>query len=877
MNEYHGRVGFNVYGYLSANMGVAEAARNVIEALERHGYPVRGFHLSTQDMRSGRNLGWERTRGDWSRVEKVVEWIQCNAPEIDANWAKSYSEVHASNRFKVNMSFWELPVTPRNWVNILNSMDVVITPTQFIEDSYRNSGVTAPMVRMPQWFEIGPQLNGQRAHFGLPEEGFLFLSAFDVNSDPSRKNPLAAIEAFEQAFPAKQSAEPVHLVIKAGHIASNPIGATLIADIKERAAANPHIHLFQDMIPQEQMRTFYASFDAFVSLHRSEGLGLILMEMMGQAKPILATAFSGNLDFCTPDNSCLIGYDPVPVQAKEPIYQATMAEHPECFWADPHIEEAAHWMRRLVNEPELASTIGERARAHMLHLADEDLSPCFDAVTEAAWHHVEKPQPKAEKPQPEVGQTAETIPPRLSQEPNNPKPPLSDWRYHWSRFKRDKLGVNLKIVPGKTTEAPPEVAPAPAPQEAQWKHRLANHGIDPAAFDNHRVEEMGIEPGIGPQHLAMPSDLKFPRNPAPDLRHLKPVAGDNTLLIIVDHLQAIVYYAGYSIFFEALRTMRGKFDRVVVGVVTQPFEPELLKSLHEELTVCDVRDLASHLPGLPTLTAVNSAMLHHDVLDHLPPGAPLLHYCLESDEIFHLPGPLQLRCQRSIHKSRNLVIHSGLLARYIESRGYLHPEARVHLAPATVKYISGIQPGQTDRSLFFYFRPEQHNLRNMAAEVWKAAETFAERHAGEGWTLYLMGTVGTNLSKVVAGNDIVVLSKLPMADYQAIISRARAAVALIQAPHPGVIAFQAAASGIPTVTNTYVNRTAADLRSISKNIIPWEPLTEELADALELAVQAPHGVPDLDPTIYQGLDWADRPNVLVGRFDTFIDQILSTP
>jgi hypothetical protein len=254
-----------------------------------------------------------------------------------------------------------------------------------------------------------------------------------------------------------------------------------------------------------------------------------------------------------------------------------------------------------------------------------------------------------------------------------------------------------------------------------------------------------------------------------------------------------------------------------------------------------------------------------------------LHYCLESDEVFHLPGPLQLRCQRSIYKSRHLVIHSGLLARYLESRGYLHPEVLLHLAPANIKYISGIQPNNADRTLFFYFRPEQHNLRNMAAEVWAAAETFAKRHAGEGWTMYLMGTVGTNLSKVVAGNDLIVLSKLPMATYQAIISRARAAVALIQAPHPGVIAFQAAASGIPTVTNTYINRSAEDLKQISKNIIPWEPLTQELVDALEEAVQAPHGIPDLDPTIYQGLDWADRPNVHVGHFETFIDQILSNP
>lgn len=863
MNELHGRVGFNVYGYLSGNMGIAVAARNLVDALERHGHPVRGFHLETQDVRSGLNLGWERTKGDWSRVEKVVEWIQCNAPEIQVNWAKSYPEVHLSNRFKVNLSFWELPATPADWVEALNSMDMVITPTQFIEDSFRNSGVVTPMVRMPQWFEIGPQLAGQRTRFGLPETGFLFLSAFDVNSDPSRKNPMAAIDAFERAFPIGQSSPDVCLVVKAGHLTSNPKGEELIADLKARVSKNPQLLLYQDMIPQSDLQSFYANFDAFVSLHRSEGLGLILMEMMGQAKPVLATAFSGNLDFCTPENACLISYEPVRVVAHEPLYQSTMAAHPECFWAEPNIQEAAAWMQRLVTEPALADAIGQRARADMLAWAAEDLSPCFDAVINAAWQHAD------EMPiQPAV---LEATPKLFSSFTDETEPPLSDWRYHWSRFKRDKLGIHVKLIKGHTPQETPPIPPL------KWHRKLAERGIDPAQFDNQRIEEMGIEPGIGGEHLAMPSDLKFPGNPVPDFRHLQPIDKDDTLLIIVNHLQSIVYYAGYSIFFDALRTIRGKFTRVVVGVVTQPYEPGLLENLHSDLTVCSVRELPQHIQGLPKLTAVNSALLHHDVLDHLPPGAPLLHYCLESDEVFHLPGPLQLRCQRSIYNSRHLVIHSGLLARYLESRGYLHPEVRLHLAPATIKYISGIQPNNVDRTLFFYFRPEQHNLRNMAAEVWAAAETFATRHAGEGWTLYLMGTVGTNLSKVVAGNDLIVLSKLPMATYQAIISRARAAVALIQAPHPGVIAFQAAASGIPTVTNTYVNRSASDLKQISKNIIPWEPLTQELVDALEEAVQAPHGIPDLDPTIYQGLDWADRPNVHVGHFETFIDQILSTP
>jgi hypothetical protein len=59
--------------------------------------------------------------------------------------------------------------------------------------------------------------------------------------------------------------------------------------------------------------------DAYVSLHRSEGLGLGMAECMAQGKPVIATAYSGNLEFMTESNSCLVDYALVPVRPGEYI------------------------------------------------------------------------------------------------------------------------------------------------------------------------------------------------------------------------------------------------------------------------------------------------------------------------------------------------------------------------------------------------------------------------------------------------------------------------------------------------------------------------------------------------------------------------------
>jgi glycosyltransferase involved in cell wall biosynthesis len=108
----------------------------------------------------------------------------------------------------------------------------------------------------------------------------------------------------------------------------------------------------------------YASCDVLVSLHRSEGLGLHLMEMMALGKPVIATAWSGNMDYSTESNSCLVGRDLIPVVSDHPTYSAEYVTG-QPMWAEPRIEEAVAAMRRLHEDSSFRAALGGQAAEDM--------------------------------------------------------------------------------------------------------------------------------------------------------------------------------------------------------------------------------------------------------------------------------------------------------------------------------------------------------------------------------------------------------------------------------------------------------------------------------------------------------------------------------
>jgi glycosyltransferase involved in cell wall biosynthesis len=171
-----------------------------------------------------------------------------------------------------------------------------------------------------------------------------------------RKNPDGLIAAFAQAFgTAKDEAQ---LVLKSINAHRHPEKAAELRCLTE----NLNVIWIDEHLEGSRMKQLFATADCYVSLHRSEGLGLGLARAMSYGKPIIATGYSGNMDFTTATNSLLVRYELVELDRDCGVYEKGS------FWAEPDIAHAAELMRRVYANREEAAQLGQRAQADLREL-----------------------------------------------------------------------------------------------------------------------------------------------------------------------------------------------------------------------------------------------------------------------------------------------------------------------------------------------------------------------------------------------------------------------------------------------------------------------------------------------------------------------------
>ncbi len=257
-------------------------------------------------------------------------------------------------RRMIGMWVWELPVIPQDWRIGAKFVHDVWAPSRFCADAFEAAApgrvhvVPYPIAAVPLAAPLG-----DRAHFGLEQNCFVVLCAFNLASSFTRKNPLASIAAFRAAFGNNRDALLVLKVTGAGtHAAELALIHAAIGD-----AGN--IRLFTGDLPEAELNGLLAASDAIISLHRAEGFGLIPATGALLGKPVIATGWSGNLDFMAPESSALISYKLVPVVDEYGVYNVRGAH-----WAEPDVEDAAAWLRRLFDDSTLRQQMGAAGKAH---------------------------------------------------------------------------------------------------------------------------------------------------------------------------------------------------------------------------------------------------------------------------------------------------------------------------------------------------------------------------------------------------------------------------------------------------------------------------------------------------------------------------------
>lgn len=340
--------GVNLLGYARGEFGIAENVRSYARALAQAAYPFLIFDLDVGEISRQQDCSMERHFSDTLRYSSNVFFI--NAEQMEIARAVLGRPVF-SGRHNIGFWAWELAKYPHAWHGAFNLVDEVWVPSGFVRDAI-GAATGKPVLCLPTPIEFKPPQGMDRTHFGLPSDEFVFLFSFDFNSFVSRKNPAAVIAAFRQAF--GDGTQGVRLLVKSTNGGQFPAEW---AAIREQAAGDPRIEVRDGFLSRGEMFGLQNCADCYVSLHRAEGFGLGMAECMFLGKPVVATGYSGNLDFMDRENSLLVDCTLIPVRAGEyPYWQG------QC-WADPSVAQAARFMRQVFDDRELAGRIGAAGAA----------------------------------------------------------------------------------------------------------------------------------------------------------------------------------------------------------------------------------------------------------------------------------------------------------------------------------------------------------------------------------------------------------------------------------------------------------------------------------------------------------------------------------
>jgi glycosyltransferase involved in cell wall biosynthesis len=255
--------------------------------------------------------------------------------------------------YTIGYWFWDVGALPPGMEPAFDAVDEIWTATDFVAEAVRNVS-RKPVFTMPLPVPVPTSPVAAPRARDRAEERFTFLLVCDLLGVFDRLNPMGAIEAFTRAFTRDEG--PV-LVLRTihGHLRLNDLER-----LRAAAEDRPDIRVVDGDLSEDEKDALLAACDCHVSLHRSDGLALTLAEAMVLGTPVIATAYSGNRQFMTAENSFLVSYSLVPIPPDCHPYPESAT------WADPDLDHAARLMREVFDRPVDAAVRARRGQADVL-------------------------------------------------------------------------------------------------------------------------------------------------------------------------------------------------------------------------------------------------------------------------------------------------------------------------------------------------------------------------------------------------------------------------------------------------------------------------------------------------------------------------------
>ena len=356
--------GIVVGGEIGRSSGLGEGARIMARALQRLAVPHAAIAAGPGTRDPG-VASWPATGPD-----RAALVLHVNAPQLPAALIGLGRQALRGRRV-IGYWAWELPVVPDTWRPAVAHVHEAWVPSRFTAAALEP--LLPGRVRVvPHPVALAPPVPSalDRQAFGLPDGTVVVLCSFNLASSFARKNPLAAIRAFRDAFGDRADRL---LLLKVGH--AEHYGADL-GLLRDAVAGVSNIRLETRMLPDADMHALTRACDVVLSLHRSEGFGLVPAQAMLLGRPVVATDWSATAEFL--DHTCAmpIGYRLVPARDPRGVFEA-----PGAVWAEAEVGQAADALRLLAGSPGRRTALGGAAfAAASLRLDGRPLRAALDAI-----------------------------------------------------------------------------------------------------------------------------------------------------------------------------------------------------------------------------------------------------------------------------------------------------------------------------------------------------------------------------------------------------------------------------------------------------------------------------------------------------------------
>lgn len=268
----------------------------------------------------------------------------CAAIKLDLGEPLRVATFSGSPRIFYTMA--EVDRIPPEWVQSLNTVDEVWTPSSWGRNVFLSSGVNKPIRVIPEG--VDPSLFTTLSHEGKRSDRYRFLA---VGKFEERKNFTTLFRAYLEEF---TSEEPVELMVHFGHDARCASEFLRTSDYQHAL-----ITFSSPVTSREEMVAFYHSADAFVLPTRGEGWGLPIVEAMCCGLPVITTGIGPMLEYASSETALLLDYELV--QARDPHFERFNQWFKWGRWAEPGVAQLRRFMRQLFENPERGREMGRRA------------------------------------------------------------------------------------------------------------------------------------------------------------------------------------------------------------------------------------------------------------------------------------------------------------------------------------------------------------------------------------------------------------------------------------------------------------------------------------------------------------------------------------